>query len=329
MSSRQLRTLRQQQELLATTSGVESAEQESDADELSPPKPRANVFSGFAALGQMEDEDNDDDGGEDAAEKEARDGEGKEVTDGSKPRASQPDASNKKSTKKKNTKGQTAQASQKAAGEKPSEVVDEADEIDRALSELKVKSSAAGSGGQSATATGPNCSQLASLLRINTTHLKVINEMRSVFGREAIEAARAEDQPQPPAPGARRQPRQQQMDLETFLRTTPGQSGGRKMPEALTRRNPFIEWKDTWPRASAGGLTVQALGDQKDPYEFTFAHDKTYVAMEAAFFSFVQTYQSEQMVVFLKAHRAYPGRLGPRIPLSLSLSLPLSRIDAN
>ncbi len=148
----------------------------------------------------------------------------------------------KQEAKKK--KGKKAQA----AG-RPLRQPDGPDEIDLALVEV-ANGLAAASIADSRTAA-KHAEELLRLLGINPHHLKVANEMRSVFGRETIEAAEAEDRSERSASRRQQQQQREHVDLEGFLR---GDAAGsaRKVPDVLAKRNPFMQWKNTWPPGTSG-----------------------------------------------------------------------------
>jgi len=275
MASRQLRKLRQQQELLSKNEIRESDESE---DEPVVAQPRKNVFAGFAALGGDDDEP-----------------ESEEEVEASGPRTDPLEtvaapAKKAKKPKKKKKKAKKTEVSDPAKEE------DSLDEIDRVLEELNLAKQASGTSTSASTATG----QLSDLLRINFQHLKAINEMRKLFGK-SIDAAQAE-QPTPVQRGARRE-----VDLETFLGVPPEMLNrqGKSMFETVLRSNPFIEGKKTWPRDTAHGLKMIRVtegGGADGVVEFAFTHDKAYDELEANFFTLVQMYDPMQLVYFLHRH---------------------------
>ncbi|KAH8907302.1 hypothetical protein BR93DRAFT_928175 [Coniochaeta sp. PMI_546] len=307
MSSRQLRKLRQQQELLAlqkenTERGAESGtDEEEEPPQISrPPKPK---FSGFAALAGNDDEDEGD---------EEENDEAKEPAETTKQASEDPiPVTKNKKPKKKKKKGKKTET---VIQDEPSGAPDnEFDEIDRAIQELnlaKEESSAKTSTGADSVAQASE--RVSQLLRINFQHLKVLNEMRRLFGKEAMETAEHEEDTHTNATHGRRQrqPRQQNVDLETFLRGQPGKG----IPEVVRRRNPFIEGKSSWPRATAGGLTMTTIGDPKaDVVEFAFSHDKAYGQLEAQFFFLVGMHDPTKLIFFLQQ---YPYHISTLIQVS-------------
>ncbi|OIW27161.1 hypothetical protein CONLIGDRAFT_618598 [Coniochaeta ligniaria NRRL 30616] len=304
MSSRQLRKLRQQQELLALQKDNTERAAESETDEAEQPpqisRPSKSKFSGFAALAGNDDDDEDDEGEENEPAETTKQASEDPI----------PVTKNKKSKKKKK-KGKKPET---VTQDGPSPVADnEFDEIDRAIQELNLAKEESGA----RTSTGADSvaqasARVSQLLRINFQHLKVLNEMRRLFGKEAMETAEHEEDAHVNATHGRRQrqPRQQQVDLETFLRGPPGKG----IPEVVRRRNPFIEGKSSWPRATAGGLTMTTVGDPKaDVVEFAFSHDKAYGQLEAQFFFLVGMHDPTKLIFFLQQ---YPYHISTLIQVS-------------
>ncbi|KAK4166216.1 ribosome quality control complex subunit 1 [Cladorrhinum sp. PSN259] len=298
MASRQLRKLRQKQEALNLETEASVKDEESEDEPVA--KPRPNMFSGFAALGSMDD-DHDDDDDEDEKDEEPK-------TDDEKPTPkeassqAQPAKKSKKSKKKKK-KGKQADTT---PGLKKNEPEPE-DEIDRVLAELKLEdkkkgqSSSAAPSSQSATYEED---RLAKLLSINFQHLKYMNEMRRLFGK-AMDAAQVEERAQENQQRAL----PEDLDLETYLSAraahpSQGQQAKSGMFETILRTNPFIEGKKTWPRGASQGLKMVRIGDQgkAGDVEFAFSHDKTYDDLEGNFFGLVQMYDPMQIVHFLYQH---------------------------
>ena len=293
MSSRQLRKLQKQRELEQKDASVQESE-ESGEDEGPVPvaKPRVSLF---AALGG--DGDGDEDEGDDQDEGNPQEEE----------EAFQPLQPAKKSKKKKKKKSKA-----KTAASAPEPIAEDGDqggedEIDKAIKELQIKQQH-GDQGSSEEPAG-DARRINKLLSINTYNLKAIHEMRSLFGRDVIESANAEEEQ-----GNNRRRRggvHQQVDLETFLRGRPGE---KKLPEVSLRRNVFIQGREHWPRQTAGGLTMKQLRKAEDGSftEYAYIHDKEYDAIQAFFFSCVQMGDPMRMVYLLQRVResapeaAYP-----------------------
>ncbi|KAL2265264.1 hypothetical protein VTJ83DRAFT_6364 [Remersonia thermophila] len=298
MASRQLRKLRQQQELLSLQKDAGTRSDDSD-DEPIVARPRGTMFSGFAALGDTGDNDDDDDddnndNGDDGKQKSDADEEPAPATG-----PSEPAKKSKKSKKKKKKKAKqaTAQTAESAAEGRKS-----LDDIDKVLEELKLESQAQAGSAPSGSAAGQSIRGLNELLRINLQHLKALNEMRRVFGR-AMDVAETEERTQE---HRQRNRLPEHVDLETYLSARaawpgPGSQANKSMFDTILRTNPFIEGKKTWPRGTAQGLKMVRItqGQQQDEVEFSFAHDKEYGELEMDFFGLVLMYDPMQIVHFL------------------------------
>ncbi|KAI0442852.1 transcriptional repressor TCF25-domain-containing protein [Xylaria telfairii] len=304
MSSRQLRKLQKQRELQQLQASS-PANDDSDESEQDAPvqRPKPSAFSAFAALGG-------DDGGDDENEENDDADEVEPTTTSLRPaespvRIETPNHPSKKSKKKKKKKGKQPDTSATTPSKIDSARTG-ADDIDEALRELDLTSTKASApaGAEQDTARSMAYERICELLRINTHHLKVVNEMRNLFGREAIAAALNEENDE----RARTQrPRHmpQQVDLETYLKGQPGKT----LPEVTLRRNPFLPGKDTWPRAPTEGLSMRQFHEwvvaeksSSGIIEFGFAHDTAYNKLELEFFNLVQMHDPMLLVGFLHRH---------------------------
>ncbi|ROW10738.1 hypothetical protein VPNG_05083 [Cytospora leucostoma] len=284
MSSRQLKKLHKQQELLKLQQ-LTGNEESSSEEEVAPPKPRASAFAGFAALGG-DDEDED---------VEQEDEEQEEVEIEAAPVAPAPAKKTKKSKKKKKAKKAEAASTEETAVRRKGK--DELDEIDLALKELSMKPKPQTSSEQ--RDHGDYDANLARLLSISFDHLKVINELRAMFGQDTIDSVRNQEEVQSRDDrrrNARRGPTHTNVDLETFLKGRPGE----KIPDVVLRKNPFVQGKENWPRASAGGLKMTAVTDERvEPTEFRFVHDRSYERLEMQFYSLVDMMDPMRIVHFI------------------------------
>jgi hypothetical protein len=288
MSTRQLRKLQRQKEL-QTENAVPKSEEENDVssdDDLAPapPKPRVSLFAALGGDGDEEDED----------EREESEAEAQTQEDLKDPETSQQASEAKKSKKKKKKKAKKKQVAEATAA--PAVEDDEEDDIDKALKELKMNAQKSGAATEAGDQT---TSRVGSLLNINPYHLKAMNEMRNMFGREAMESADAEEEQDQMR--RRRGPIQQQVDLETFLRERPGAP---KLPEVTLRRNIFIQGRDHWPRDSAGGLTMKEIRKAPDGSwtEYAYAYEKQYEVVQNTFHVSVSTGDPMRLVHLLKQH---------------------------
>lgn len=286
MSSRQLKKLQKQKELLKLQE-LAGNDEESSEEEVAPPKPRTRAFAGFAALGG-DDDDTDDKSDQDEVEQGQRVVAEEEEEEPAKPA---PAKSKKKSKKKKKAK--------KAESALPDEKADKQkgglDEIDLALKELSLKPQHQSAAGQE---TRENYDvKLARLLSISFDHLKVINELRAMFGQETIDSVRSQEETQARDDRRRNQRRGHiDVNMEMYLKGKPGE----KIPEVVLRKNPFMQGKDFWPRASAGGLKMEAVTDERvEPTEYRFTHDRSYGLLEMQFYSLVDMMDPMRIVHFV------------------------------
>jgi len=288
MSSRALR--RAQREIeekrqleLLERENVSDSEAE-DVPELAPvSKTKTSIF---AMLG---DDDNDeDDENEDVEHTVDAEGE-QQVTPLPKP-------SKKSKKKKKKGKGK-AKASEQTETAKPSQDQAGLDEIDRALLALNLASKNKSAANESVAPTiGEEMKQLFSVLSIDTQYLQAANEMRKLFGRAAVQAN--DDEPRA------RNRRGQQGGLAAAVagRNNPG---GRNLASMALRRNIFIQGKEEWPRATLGGLGMEAVRERIDgTVEFRFVHHSSYKERQRQFELVVAGMDPERMIALLH-HNPY------------------------
>ncbi|KAI0865369.1 transcriptional repressor TCF25-domain-containing protein [Xylaria cubensis] len=300
MSSRQLRKLQKQRELQQLQALSPANDSDESEQDVPVQRHKPSAFSAFAAI-------RDDDGGDDENEKDdnADDVEPRETSP--RPTATSfnietPNSSSKKNKKKKKKKGKQSDTSA-ISQSRTDPTRTGTDEIDEALRELNLSSKKAGApaGAQVETARSMAYERICELLRINTHHLKVVNEMRNLFGREAIAAALNEENEE--RARTQRPRRGQQVDLETYLKGQPGKT----LPEVTLRRNPFLPGKDIWPRAPTEGLFMKQFSEGAEKslsgtVEFGFVHDLTYNKLELEFFNLVQMYDPMLLTEFLHRH---------------------------
>ena len=296
MSSRQLRKLQQQRELeeQAKRREEEAEEEESEEEPVLSSKSKANLFANLSALND-EQEDEDLDGENQEAEEQQDLSQKEPVTS---PAAKKP----KKAKKKK--KGKNKEKEPEKPGEKQ-EHANGPDEIDAALRELNIqKTDKANPTASTVIKLDPEYERVCALLGVNTQNLKVANEMRNLFGRNATD--NHDDAGGPVGRGARRRQRaqQRQVDLETALKGH--HAPGKGLSELTLRRNYFIQGKDDWPKGTTGGLTMAVVDDQREidgTVEFRYVHDKTYQALQQAFYGYVEMGDPENLIGLLTRNR--------------------------
>ncbi|KAA8571426.1 hypothetical protein MFRU_026g00390 [Monilinia fructicola] len=305
MSSRQLRKLQQQRELekqahiQAQIQAQEEEEQEESDEEPQRVQSKPSLFASLAAL-------EEDDGFKDVDEDEEQ-----EEGELSEPAPAATTKKPKKSKKKKKAKNkEKGKDSAKTVQDTPKNGLDE---IDEALKELNLKQTNVANT-TSTVEVDEEYERICFLLGINTQHLKVANEMRSLFGRAATE--NHEDPGGPTGRGARRRQRIQQMDLETALKGH--HKPGKGLSELTLRRNCFMQGKDEWPKSSSGGLTMAVVDNQEvvdGTVEYRFVHDGTYQVVQQTFQALVEMGDPQNLIGFIQ-----------RNPYHISLLLQVSKI---
>ncbi|XXG97814.1 hypothetical protein Hte_004127 [Hypoxylon texense] len=304
MSSRQLRKLQKQQELQKLEAQNPAEDDESTEDDRPTQKPRASLFSGFAALG---DQDEDEEEGE-VEDKGDESVEAIQKHTSTKPDPTEapidtPKASTSKKSKSKKKK-KKAKKQEVAPDAVDAGLHDEQDEIDRALRELALKQPEGET--QDQNSSMKVFERICELLSINTYHLKVINEMRNLFGREAIAAAHTEEEQDQARTRRQQHVLPERVDLETFLKGQPGKS----LSEVTLRRNPFLAGKENWPNATTEGLTMEQIKEESEgdfvqrpgTVEFRFVHNNRYNDLEQSFWELIQRFEPLAVVYFLHNH---------------------------
>jgi len=165
---------------------------------------------------------------------------------------------------------------------------------------LDIKQTSSGDAAVPVVPVDPEYQRVCALLSTSTQHLKVAHEMRNLFGKAAVEAH--EDPAERRA--RQRQNRQaREIDLETLLK---GQhKPGKGLAELTLRRNPLIQGKDDWPKATTGGLTMEMVDDKAPDgtIEFRFVHDKSYQAVQVTFQGLVEMGDPQNLIGLLTRNR--------------------------
>lgn len=207
----------------------------------------------------------------------------------------------KKSKQKKKKKAQQTQPAE-AQTPQPEPSIDKAalDEIDLALLSLEGKISQ--SNGQD---DGPSKEllRLYTLLATNVKNLNALNEMKKLFGNVVLEE---ENQGAAgPAPGRRgnRHPNAADLGGALAARNSPV-SRGKGLAGLALRRNVFMIGKESWPKATSGGLSMEVVEKPWDmTTEFRFVHNKTYQDVQRQFYTCVNSLDPERMIQLLQFNR--------------------------
>lgn len=258
MSSRALRKLEQ----LKATPPNAVPEDASESEDEPPPAPKPSLF----ALLDIPDER---DASDEEPEWEEEGGAEREPE----PAPSKPATKKAKAKKKKKGKGK---AKPKADDAKSGG----GDEIDCALRQLDLV----------APDTAPTVGRaedeksLASVLKVDSRNLDAENEIKRLFGRDALRPGGGAEEGE--APGRRR-----------------GAVGGRALNRG--RRNTFVQPKDEWPNAGSGGLGMEIEGSDlaAGTTTYRFVHSPAYQGVQREFLICVASMGSSP---FLAQSRVWP-----------------------
>ncbi|KAK6334344.1 hypothetical protein TWF730_003558 [Orbilia blumenaviensis] len=277
MSSRALRRAQQRAEEERLASNNKQDNEKEDDDEEEEEEEETVVVSKkpnlFAMLEAEVEEAEDQDQNEEEEEE--------EETTSTSISTSTPSTSKSKSKKSKKKKKKN-----KGKGKTDSTKEDNDDkEFDSALQALKSTTlSATGSTSSTPPPQSSSSSLLNSLLTIDPRHLDLENEMRKLFGRSATASSQSQN------------PQQQQQQDPRAPRT--------RLPGATTRRNPFVQPGDNWPRDSSGGLSMDLLS--KSPTDgtisFKYTHSRIYQSTQRQFLLCVRSMDPDRMISHLSTN---------------------------
>ncbi|TID13806.1 putative nulp1-pending protein [Venturia nashicola] len=267
MSTRALR--KAQRELEEKVALEKAAEEEQSEEEPA----KATQKSLFALLNEQDDDDDNENHEE--SEKE----------DAKQSNAITPPPA--KSSKKKRKKKKAKSAPKAENGEETDDSHFDA-ELASAIAANKKANSNTRIEKESSTSTASRASdRVGQLLSVNTQNLHVANEMRRLFGRDAVDAER-----RAPAP-ARRGGRRGQGEPD------------RGFPSLSLRRNIFIQGKEEWPRATTGGLGMDIVKKNGDgTIEYRIIHSTAYQSTQKDYEVAVASMDPNRMVALLQ-HNPY------------------------
>lgn len=254
MSGRAVRKALRAREAEAELLKASAAHSDEDASSSEEEAPAPQKQSLFALLNIADERNSDDDDEQDDDE---------DDDEPAPPPPPKPAATSKKSKNKK--KGKKGKAKAEDDGE---------DDIDRALRQLKTTNDA---GTDAATATpvekDDGDTPLSAVLAIDSRSLDAGNEMKKLFGRDAL---RPED-PAEGAPAGRRRG-----GGGGRLQMVPGATGGRALNKG--RKNTFVQPKDEWPNAGSGGLGMEIEHtDANGVTTYRFVHSRQYQGVQREF----------------------------------------------
>ena len=268
---------------------AEFAKSSPSDDEASDPQPPAGGHqSAFALL--VEDEEAESGlNGTDASEDE-------NAQDGNEPHIQTTRRSTPK-RKKKKKKGKPPANVTPHSGERFSE--QGSDDIDKALKELSLHNKGTPVSDVLLN-VAPSKEALFKLLSIDPQHLKVSNEMRRLFGKAALEVDR-ENESQ--GPSAQATPHGTHISIAEAVAGRNAR-GGAGLPAMIRRRNIFVQGKESWPKATGGGLKMELLNEREGGVKvFTFVHNEEYRSSQKEFDAVAKTMDPNllvNMLVFIR-----------------------------
>lgn len=295
MSSRALRKLQKQQELLQRPEDVLD-DDESEVEEV--PKPQApNAFDML-----IDADDTDDVEAETSHSTESNDANVIKATkqDYHGPSASTVAKKNKalKKKKQKNKSGKDKQSEIATSETKPAGRMGRMDEIDLALKSLPTNPR---NGSYAYSNDGE--AEVCQLLGIDSRQLNVLNEMKRLFGKVVLEGDGEGSGTQ--GPGRRRGRGPQQLDLGGALagRNSPV-ARGQGLAGLALRRNVFMTGKEEWPKATSGGLGME-IETKKDSgiTRYRFVHNSVYQEVQGQFEACVESLEPHRLIRMLQFNR--------------------------
>ncbi|MCJ1380581.1 hypothetical protein MMC17_003689 [Xylographa soralifera] len=310
MSSRALRKLQREEdekkrlsELQKNEDGVEEDESDDNLEEQPRGAPKPNVFD---MLNAYTDEEG---GGTDPEEVEAShqtneartidadEAHEQDFASSSKAKAQNHPQSRKKKKSKKKKEREATEDSVKL--QTPNDQAN-LDDIDLALLSIKGKTSISKEVDNETLRPSEELKRLYQLLATDTKYLNALNEMKRLFGNVVLEDEDVEAGV--PAQGRRRERGRRQLDLGGALaaRNSPVSRGQGLVGLAL-RRNVFMIGKESWPKATSGGLGMIVMDKPWDlTTEYAFVHNSVYQDVQKQFHTCVESMDPQRMIQLLQ-----------------------------
>ncbi|MCJ1433594.1 hypothetical protein MMC27_002957 [Xylographa pallens] len=174
------------------------------------------------------------------------------------------------------------------------------DDIDLALLSIKDKTSSSKELDNDKLRPSEELKRLYQLLATDSKYLNALNEMKRLFGSVVLEDEDIEAGA--PAQGRRRERGRRQLDLGGALaaRNSPVSRGQGLVGLAL-RRNVFMIGKESWPKATSGGLGMIVVDKPWDlTTEYAFVHNSVYQDVQKQFHTCVESMDPQRMIQLLQ-----------------------------
>ena len=310
MSSRALRKLQKEQE-----AKIQFDKMEGSRDELADDSDNEEVktaFRGTAKLnlfGMLNAGDADAEDEEASAHSSQENGMPRSGSNDSTPLAStkshdQPKTKKKRKSKKK--KQQTGTLHDDGAQNLQREVNDSkasVDEIDLALLSLRDRKSRSNAYSGGPLGPGNDLLRLYPLLATDTKYLNALYEMKRLFGNVVLDGEN--EDAALPHQGRRRGRGRQGLDLGGALaaRNSPV-SRGQGLAGLALRRNVFMVGKESWPKATSGGMGMEVVEKADDmTIEYRFVHNSMYQDVQRQFLVCTESMDPQRMIQLLQFNR--------------------------
>lgn len=312
MSSRALRKLQREEEerkQLANLQESDNDDEEVESDEESDAIPvtfaKLNVFDMLNVVDEEEDDITEEDDIADDAKGSGTDQAPQIMLEPSTviKTPSQSKSKKKKQGKKKRQR-ETDQNPDTLNGQQQSGANNtDLDDIDIALMSFKDKASKSQDQEDDKLRPSEDLKRLYQLLAIDTKYLNALNEMKRLFGNVVLEGEDAEGAG--PAQRRRRERGRRHLDLGGALaaRNSPVSRGQGLVGLAL-RRNVFMVGKESWPKATSGGLGMEVVERAWDlTTEYRFVHSSVYQDVQKQFHTCVESMDPQRMIQLLQYNR--------------------------
>ena len=303
MSSRALRKMQKQQELLQQLNNTHE-EDESEVENF--PKPQAlNAFDMLVGAGDADDDEADI----------------KDPNDPNDPNDAHSEATEHKitplpSTGAKKNKGRKKKKKAKIEKDAPKGRRSPGsegglDEIDLALKATYPEPSQSN---DHSSAVDNTYLDVCGLLAVDPKQLNALNEMKRLFGNAVLEGDG--EGSGGPNHGRRRGRLQQHLDLgEAFNGRNSPVSNGQGLAGLALRRNAFMTGKEEWPKATSGGLGMEVVKIGPNGItEYRFVHNTFYQDIQNQFAACVESMEPQRMIQMLQYNRkTFPLKGGSQL----------------
>ena len=292
MSSRALRKL---QKGFKENENADAVESEVDAPDLDLPSQKEKHKDLFSLLQTEEDDhsENSEEQRDEQIESEDDHSSSQQPVEKVHGNHATPKKKNKK-TKKKRASGlvnsEAERGKEGIGASKKKKPGGEVDDLDALLQSLSTSQNSQPD--KSEATTNQYAMQLQELLSVESRHLHTSNEIRKLFGSSAIKEELGEENARQPA-------RRRAHNAGRYS------AGSQTLSSVSLKRNIFVQGKDSWPRATSGGLgmEVEEMGAD-DTILYRFVHSRGYQDVQMQFLMCVESMDPERLLQLLHFNRS-------------------------